>query len=64
MWAGSQLWIAFQLLQGVAQAHQRGVCHGDIKTENILVTSWNWAFLTDFAPFKPTHLPADNPVGT
>jgi phosphoinositide-3-kinase regulatory subunit 4 len=44
------------------QAHERGVCHGDIKCENVLVTSWNWIFITDFACYKPTYLPADNPV--
>lgn len=37
------------------------MCHGDIKTENVLVTSWNWAYLSDFASFKPTYLPEDNP---
>lgn len=57
-----QLWVAFQMLHAVAQSHAAGVCHGDIKCENVVVTSWNWAFLTDFQPFKPTHLPADNPV--
>ena len=57
-----QLWVAFQLLHAVAQAHERGVCHGDIKCENVLVTSWNWVFLTDFASYKPAALPADNPV--
>lgn len=36
--------------------------HGDIKSENILVTSWNWIYISDFAPFKPTYLPADNPA--
>ena len=37
--------------------------HGDIKTENILVTSWNWLFLTDFSSsFKKTYLPEDNPA--
>jgi phosphoinositide-3-kinase regulatory subunit 4 len=38
------------------------VCHGDIKTENVALTSWDWAFLVDFAPYKPTLLPADNPA--
>jgi len=37
------------------------VAHGDIKTENILVTSWNWVYLTDFASFKPVYLPLDDP---
>jgi phosphoinositide-3-kinase regulatory subunit 4 len=42
--------------------HGVGVRHGDIKTENIMVTSWNWCFLTDIAFYKPTFLPADNPA--
>lgn len=41
---------------------QIGVCHGDIKLENIMITSWNWVLLTDFASFKPTYLPEDNPA--
>ena len=37
--------------------------HGDIKSENILVTSWNWLYLTDFSSsFKKTYLPEDNPA--
>jgi serine/threonine protein kinase len=57
-----QAWIAWQLLLGLAQCHEVGVCHGDIKPENVLVTSWAWAYLADFAPYKPTLLPEDNPV--
>ncbi|KAM9322734.1 phosphoinositide 3-kinase regulatory subunit 4 isoform 2-T2 [Pholidichthys leucotaenia] len=55
-------WLAFQILNAVDQAHKAGVRHGDIKTENVMVTSWNWALLTDFASFKPTYLPEDNPA--
>ncbi|KAH8550281.1 hypothetical protein BGW37DRAFT_79383 [Umbelopsis sp. PMI_123] len=55
-------WIAYQLLHGLADAHSKEIYHGDIKTENIQVTSWNWAFLVDFASFKPTYLPEDNPA--
>ncbi|GAA6038901.1 hypothetical protein JCM8097_000564 [Rhodosporidiobolus ruineniae] len=55
-------WIAFQLLTGLMHARERGVSHGDIKTENVVVTSWNWAYLTDFSSsFKPTYLPLDDP---
>ncbi|KAJ3698963.1 hypothetical protein LUZ61_002668 [Rhynchospora tenuis] len=54
-------WIAFQLLCAVEQSHSKGVCHGDIKCENVLVTSWNWLYLTDFASFKPTYIPDDDP---
>ncbi|KYN20364.1 Phosphoinositide 3-kinase regulatory subunit 4 [Trachymyrmex cornetzi] len=55
-------WITFQVLYALNQAHKFGVCHGDIKLENIMITSWNWVLLTDFASFKPTYLPEDNPA--
>ncbi|KAL2229029.1 probable serine/threonine-protein kinase vps15 isoform X1 [Sesamum indicum] len=54
-------WLAFQLLYAVKQSHEHGVCHGDIKCENVLVTSWNWLYLVDFASFKPTYIPYDDP---
>lgn len=50
-------WLVYLLLRAAAQCHGKGVCHGDIKSENVLVTSGNWVLLTDFAPFKPTLLP-------
>ena len=56
-------WLVFQLLCAIRDCHARDVFHGDIKTENLLVTSWNWLYLTDFsASFKPTKLPEDNPA--
>ncbi|KAJ2383408.1 Serine/threonine-protein kinase, partial [Coemansia sp. RSA 2603] len=55
-------WVARQILEALRQAHARGVCHGDIKAENVVVTSWNLVYLADFAPFKPTFLPADDPA--
>ncbi|CAN6239168.1 unnamed protein product [Urochloa humidicola] len=54
-------WLAFQLIHAVEQSHSKGVCHGDIKCENVLVTSWNWLYLADFASFKPTYIPHDDP---
>ncbi|KAL3625419.1 Serine/threonine-protein kinase [Castilleja foliolosa] len=54
-------WLAFQLLYAVKQSHEHGLCHGDIKCENVLVTSWNWLYLADFASFKPTYIPYDDP---
>lgn len=56
-------WLAFQLLCAVRDCHARDIFHGDIKTENTLVTSWNWLYLTDFSSsYKPTTLPEDNPA--
>ncbi|EDO39636.1 predicted protein [Nematostella vectensis] len=55
-------WIAFQLLSALEQCHSAMVCHGDIKTENIMITAWNWALLSDIASFKPAYLPEDNPA--
>jgi phosphoinositide-3-kinase regulatory subunit 4 len=47
----------------VRDCHAHDIYHGDIKSENILVTSWNWLYLTDFSSaFKPTYLPEDNPA--
>ncbi|XP_067658475.1 phosphoinositide 3-kinase regulatory subunit 4-like [Haliotis asinina] len=54
-------WIAFQMLCALNQCHKVKVCHGDIKSENIMITGWNWVLITDFASFKPTYLPEDNP---
>ncbi|KAJ3204131.1 Serine/threonine-protein kinase, partial [Entophlyctis luteolus] len=59
---GEKIWIAFQILTGLSQAHANNIFHGDIKTENILVTSWNWAYICDFSSYKPVHLPEDNPT--
>ncbi|KAG0139941.1 hypothetical protein CROQUDRAFT_693502 [Cronartium quercuum f. sp. fusiforme G11] len=56
-------WIVFQLLTALRDAWKHGVAHGDIKSENIIVTSWNWVFVTDFSTsFKPTYLPEDDPA--
>jgi len=55
-----KLWLSFQLICAVAQVHTEGFYHGDIKTDNIVLTSWNWLFLTDFAPYKPLYLPSEN----
>ncbi|KAF5325055.1 hypothetical protein D9619_009624 [Psilocybe cf. subviscida] len=54
-------WISFQILNAMRDARNRKISHGDIKSENILVTSWNWVYVTDFASYKPTYLPLDDP---
>ncbi|XP_076085974.1 phosphoinositide 3-kinase regulatory subunit 4-like isoform X1 [Mytilus galloprovincialis] len=54
-------WLAFQLLCALNQCHKMKVYHGDIKSENVMVTGWTWLLLSDFASFKPVYLPEDNP---
>eukprot|EP00039_Didymoeca_costata_P030765 m.31247 g.31247 ORF g.31247 m.31247 type:complete len:1414 (+) comp8296_c0_seq1:129-4370(+) len=56
-------WITFQLLKGLALSHKNNVCHGDIKIDNVMLTSWNWVVLCDYASFKPSQIPEDNPAG-
>ncbi|PVZ97971.1 hypothetical protein BB558_006039 [Smittium angustum] len=57
-----KIWITFQLLYAASEMHKRGIFHGDIKMENIILTSWNWVYITDHAPFKPILLPEDDPA--
>ncbi|KAJ3554276.1 hypothetical protein NM688_g3197 [Phlebia brevispora] len=55
-------WLAFQLLTALRDARNRKISHGDLKTSNILITSWNWLLLSDFASYKPALLPLDDPA--
>lgn len=57
-----KLWIIFQLFKCLEICHSSGVYHGDVKPENVLMTTWNWVVLTDFSPFKPTTIPDDDPT--
>lgn len=54
--------ITFQILKVISEIHDLDIVHGDLKTENILINSWNWIVITDFASLiKPVYLPEDNP---
>lgn len=50
-------WIVFQILRCIADSHKMGVYHGDLKCENVLVNSWKWVYVVDWAPYKPVNLP-------
>lgn len=55
--------VVFQLLKIMDFLHnQLCIRHGDLKLENIMVTSSNWIILADFASYlKPVYIPEDNP---
>lgn len=57
-----KLWLVFQLLKCIELCHANGIVHGDVKPENVLCTSWNYLILTDFAFYKPTLIPDDDPA--
>lgn len=54
-------WIAFQIMCAVNEIHSLQIVHGDIKTENILINSFLWVSLTDFASYKPVYLSTNHP---
>lgn len=55
-------WITYQLLSAMKEARKRKVPHGDLKSENVLVTSSLSVYVTDFAAsFKPAFLPLNDP---
>ncbi|XP_054156048.1 phosphoinositide 3-kinase regulatory subunit 4-like [Oppia nitens] len=59
--AGEKSWLAYQLVKCLDWLHGHGIRHGDIKLENILITSSLWLVITDLATYKPVLLPDDNP---
>lgn len=55
-------WITYQLLSAMKEARKRKIPHGDLKSENVLVTSSLSVYVTDFAAsFKPASLPLNDP---
>ncbi|KAF8363448.1 vps-15, partial [Pristionchus pacificus] len=56
-----RIWYTYQLLRALSQCHSVNVCHGDLKSQNVLLSSYGWLHITDFAFFKPTYLPEDDP---
>jgi phosphoinositide-3-kinase regulatory subunit 4 len=40
-----------------------GFVHGDIKPENILISSFNQVFVSDLSSFKPAYIKSDDLKG-
>ena len=51
-----KIWITFQLLYLFNNLEQMEIFHGDVKPENILLTSNLSVYLADFATYKPTYI--------
>ena len=61
---GQKLWLSYQLLAATAQLHSSGVCHGDLKLENVFVSSSLHLMVSDIALFKPVSFLAEDPVAS
>ena len=55
-----KIWISFQILFGVYELHSNNQYHGDLKLENVVLTSYGSVYLTDLAPFKPVYIKKDD----
>lgn len=52
-------WVCLQLLQGLKQIFTKFKCHGDIKPNNILLSSKLSVFYSDISVYKPVYLPIE-----
>lgn len=50
-------WLVYQIIKCMAWCHEKGIQHGDLKLENIMVTSSLWIVIADFSTYKPVSLP-------
>ena len=45
-------WICYQLLHAMKFTHERNVTHGDVKCENVLITSTRLGVFVGFCEFQ------------
>ncbi|KRX03780.1 WD40-repeat-containing domain [Pseudocohnilembus persalinus] len=53
-------WIIFQTLASLYTVHERKMYHGNIRSSNILLTSFNHVYLSDFGIYKPLYISEDH----
>ena len=50
-------WMVFQMVMALEVVHTHmNLFHGNVRTSNFLVTTYEYLFLTDFANYKPTYI--------
>lgn len=52
-------YIISQAILGLYQVHNNNLFHGSLNPSNILLTTSNHVFISDFAPYKPNFLSED-----
>lgn len=57
-----KLFIIYQLLCIIDQLHSINVIHGDITPNNILLTSYNYIYLSDISLYKSVHINSEHPT--
>jgi WD40 repeat protein/serine/threonine protein kinase len=58
-----RLFLIYQLFMAVHELHNEfGLSHGDLKLENVLLSSNGWLYITDVAPYKPVRVESFNPA--
>lgn len=49
-------WIIFQAITALYNLHDKTFYHGNLNTNNLLLTSWNHLYLADFAWYAPHYI--------
>ena len=55
-----KIWLTLQIMFSLHNVHSKQVYHGNLKLQNILLTSYMTVFISDIATYKPAYIPIDD----
>ena len=55
-----KIWLTLQIMFALHNIHSKQVYHGNLKLQNILLTSYMTVFISDIATYKPAYIPIDD----